>query len=77
MNDFNRYTNEMNKYLCEDCFHLFLEEKEEAKPSFNAMPIYSDEELEEFDNEEEEENNYDDDIDYSDYDKYYEEQVTL
>lgn len=49
------------------------EEKEEAKPSFNAMPIYSDEELEEFDNEEEEENNYDDDIDYSDYDKYYEE----
>ena len=37
------------------------------------MPIYSDEELEEFDNEEEEENNYDDDIDYSDYDKYYEE----
>ncbi len=49
------------------------EEKEEAKPSFNAMPIYSDEELEELDEEEEEENSYDDDIDYSDYDKYYEE----
>lgn len=46
---------------------------EENKPVINAMPIYSDEELEEFDNEDEEENSYDDDIDYSDYDKYYEE----
>lgn len=49
------------------------EEKEEVKPTFNAMPIYSDEELEEFENEEEEENSYDDDIDYSDYDSYYDE----
>lgn len=48
------------------------EEKEENKPVINAMPIYSDEELEEFEDEEEEENSYDDDIDYSDYDKYYE-----
>lgn len=31
MNDFNRYTNEMGKYLCEECYHSFLREKEEAK----------------------------------------------
>ena len=31
------------------------------------------EELEEFEYEDEEENNYDDDIDYSDYDSYYDE----
>ena len=49
------------------------EEKEENKVSFTAMPIYSDEELEEFENEVDEENLYDDDIDYSDYDSYYEE----
>ena len=49
------------------------EEKVEQKPTFNAMPIYSDEELEEFEYEDEEENNYDDDIDYSDYDSYYDE----
>lgn len=49
------------------------EEKVEPKPIINAMPIYSDEELEEFEYEEEEENSYDDDIDYSDYDSYYDE----
>lgn len=49
------------------------EEKEENKTTYTAMPIYSDEELEEFENEDEEENTYDDDIDYSDYDSYYEE----
>ena len=48
-------------------------ERMEQKPTFNAMPIYSDEELEEFEYEDEEENNYDDDIDYSDYDSYYDE----
>lgn len=47
------------------------EEKEENKPAVNAMPIYSDEELEAFEDEEEEENSYDEDIDYSDYDSYY------
>ena len=46
------------------------EPKEEKEPTYTAMPIYSDEELEEFD-EEEEENSYDDDIDYSEYDEYY------
>lgn len=49
------------------------EEKEEVKPVINAMPIYSDEELEEFEDEYEEEDRYDDDIDYSDYDEYYDE----
>ncbi len=47
------------------------EEKEENKPVVNAMPIYSDEELEAFEDEEEEDNSYDEDIDYSDYDSYY------
>ena len=46
------------------------EVKEEKEPSYTAMPIYSDEELEEFEDEEEE-NSYDDDIDYSEYDEYY------
>ena len=47
---------------------------EEEKESYTAMPIYSQEELDEFDEEEPEENSYDDeDIDYSEYDSYYEE----
>ena len=52
---------------------LVEEEKVDLKPSFNAMPIYSDEELQEFEYEDDEENSYDDDIDYSDYDSYYDE----
>lgn len=50
--------------------------KERKKPAFNVLhPIYTDEELAEIeDNEiEEEENRYSDDIDYEDYDSYYEE----
>ena len=50
-----------------------VEEKPETKvtPS-NYMPVYTDEELEALDAEEEEVDNYDDDVDYDEFDKYYE-----
>lgn len=47
---------------------------EKKKPSFNAMkPIYSDEELAEIEEQEEEEalGAWDDDVDYEEYDSYY------
>lgn len=49
------------------------EPKEEKKPQFEQMkPIYSDEELAEIEAEEEyEENRWDDDVDYEEYDEYY------
>ena len=51
------------------------EKKPVVKPAENAMPIYSDEELAEIEAEEDyDDNNYDDDIDYSDYDSYYDDE---
>lgn len=49
------------------------EPKEEKKPQFEQMkPIYSDEELAEIEAEEEyEDNRWDDDVDYEEYDEYY------
>ncbi|WP_289117753.1 transcription termination factor NusA [uncultured Dubosiella sp.] len=55
-----------------------IEEKEEKapvakkKPDFDAMkPIYSDEELAEIEEDEMEDNIWDDDVDYEQYDEYY------
>ncbi len=48
-----------------------LKEAEEKK--MNYMPVYSDDELEELEDEEDYSSKYDEDIDYESYDKYYDE----
>lgn len=48
-----------------------LKEAEEKK--MNYMPVYSDEELEELEDEDDYSSRYDEDIDYESYDKYYDE----
>ena len=48
------------------------DKKEEKSIPSNYMPVYTDEELEALDAEEEEEDSYDDDVDYDEFDKYYE-----
>lgn len=48
-----------------------LKEAEEKK--MNYMPVYSDDELEELEDEDDYSSKYDEDIDYESYDKYYDE----
>jgi len=50
-----------------------LDLKKKTEEARNYMPVYTDEELESLDYDEEEADNYYDNVDYDEYDKYYDE----